>query len=234
MRIDLNQRAVWACTARCFTARLAVQPKGAVQLVFTQSNNHPTRSLFRGLVLRRRSNPLFPFGDQCATTLLFITRHQESWGNHLKHHRALSLMLLLVHCNPCDPCRVCIRPRTHDDVILFCKSHPKDDIRSRRTCKATASCKRAAGQTESVRAQNRQRACSPVNGLCAATALLKVSGVLSTLCLFLSLQSGLAVASPARHENIISHRPLEASARDQQRSCRMPSRSGSPSFEIGT
>jgi hypothetical protein len=42
--------------------------------------NDPTRSL-RGLVLRRRSNPLFPFGDQCATRLLFITRHRESWGN---------------------------------------------------------------------------------------------------------------------------------------------------------
>jgi len=52
--------------------------KGAVQLVFTQLSHTTLLVPFRGLVLRRRSNPLFPFGDQCATRLLFITRHREA------------------------------------------------------------------------------------------------------------------------------------------------------------
>jgi len=52
-------------------------------------HNDPTRSL-RGLVLRRRSNPLFPFGDQCATRLLFITRHREKLGKKMKLLRGAS------------------------------------------------------------------------------------------------------------------------------------------------
>lgn len=51
--------------------------------------NNPTRSL-RGPVLRRRSNPLFPFGDQCATRLLFITRHREKLGKKMKLLRGAS------------------------------------------------------------------------------------------------------------------------------------------------